>query len=112
MSWLDGIVHTKNYEHKKKFEKQLMESIEKMGELLGLVDQIAKELRFYALEMKWFDGSTSIIDIPSNFHFHTTEHYEKTREMIIRRLNEGDRVFRLNQDQINKIKEMEKKNEL
>lgn len=91
------------YCFEKRFEKEAIESIEKMGEYLSLIDKIVDELRFYAL----IDKDDWILDLFHNFKI--DNNYEIYRDTILFRLNEGDRIIKRKKEWINKLRILEER---
>ena len=93
-----------DYEFKKEYEKIIIEYIEKIGDLLKHIDEIVEELGFYGLLVKWEDEKESIFTTFNNF-YNLGSKYNMWKDHIYHRLSQGDKIIKLKEDLIKKLKQ-------
>jgi hypothetical protein len=106
---MSAIFNKEHFEYNEKFEAILIDHIEKVGELLLQIDILTNKITNFALLSKWpgKEGKEFITRPTINFKYLGKE-YDKNRDHILRRLSKGDKVLKLKEEIIERLKEAEK----
>jgi len=111
----DGAVHLNNYEKpKKKHVKQVVKLMDLLDEKFNEMEDILKELRYFALYLDWGDGTYRHTGFLDEFHYYIGRigrHFDEKRNMIFKYMNDFEKYkfAKLKPEIIKKILDYEEK---
>lgn len=114
----DGAVHLNNYEQpRKKYQKEVLRLIELVDEKFNEIEDILKELRYFALYLDWGDGRYQHTGFLGDFHYYIGyigRKFDDRRKMIYDYMNNFKKYkfAKLKSEVIQKILDYEEKNHM